>query len=421
MLSRYLGSLLSRRNFLKGLSLSLMAWQFKPLGAIAAPAQKSRTIPVTDFSGFVTRNVKGFIDTTEEAIQKILQGEIVHPHGTGHSSMGQGLRENAWLFTPPHHEPSFDPETQTVKLSGSTTLYEADVFLSELGYMLPVSPDNRALSVGGVLAVGGFGVESIYYGALVNYITHLDILTTGGDKHLNVPVHLDMCQRILNELGRAGTILSARIKCVKRPDGFYLKDKYYWNYPAYMNGMLSLDPEPEGHPAPELAYSFWYKGEKRRQGVGMIASGYYSDKKDILEEKGLLQDYNFTKDIRVDREKAIQEFSFDPKRKYYVWSDHAIFYDRYLEQAEDTGSVIDRILALGGEVVLYSCPVNISMFKQHEPGMPKHAISMGIYSNFREDQLKEAKEASQLHLDHSRRNLERGGVAYRHAWHVEET
>ena len=87
------------------------------------------------------------------------------------------------------------------------------------GLTLPAAPMCTNLSVGGVLSVGGWGGSSNRFGAMVDCVQELEVVT--GDGTLvtcSENQQSELFEMVLAGLGQCALILRARIGLVPAPD-----------------------------------------------------------------------------------------------------------------------------------------------------------------------------------------------------------
>jgi hypothetical protein len=211
--------MISRRNFIKFLTVGILSFSF--LGSVAQASYKKSVTFINDFGGVISKPISGYIDDVTVAQNIIREKGYIHPRGTGHSSMGQSMREGAFIYTPT--SASISIENDIVNAPADMTLLEIDNYLMAYGRMLPVSPDHRNLSLGGVLSVGGFDFGSFKNGSLASNVHSLSILEKDGVVHNDVSVKEKKAYRILGGAGQYGIILSAKVKTVLRPSNTLVK------------------------------------------------------------------------------------------------------------------------------------------------------------------------------------------------------
>lgn len=94
----------------------------------------------------------------------------------------------------------------------------------------PVFPDYIELSVGGTLSVGGIGGASSHYGAQVDTVTALQVVTGAGKiVDCSPTVRRDLFEAALAGLGQFGVITSATISLVPAPE---MARQYTLTYPT---------------------------------------------------------------------------------------------------------------------------------------------------------------------------------------------
>jgi cytokinin dehydrogenase len=82
----------------------------------------------------------------------------------------------------------------------------------------PVLPDFLDLSVGGTLSLGGLGGTSHRYGAMVDNVIELEVVTGGGDVvTCSAATNADLFRAVLAGLGQCGVITRATVRLVPAP------------------------------------------------------------------------------------------------------------------------------------------------------------------------------------------------------------
>ena len=380
---------ISRRLFLKQtlFTVAFLSSLTKPLSVFASQS----LIQLSDFGNLVKRQVLGFIDSPEAYQQNIQNGRDVHPRGTAHTCMGQSLKNNAFVFSAEPLDMTFDGENVTA--SASTTLYEIDQFLEPHGYMLPVSPDYRVMSLGGVLGVGGFDISSSFMSGLVEHIVSLTILNPEGELKKDVPAEDIEAQKMLCGLGEHGAILSAKIKCIKKPKQTAFKRRYF----ETPNDYIELLQKTLNKNDSVLACAGW---SNRKPWIDL---GHYSYSNKL--EDSFLEEPELIKDIRSYKKDRVDKWVYRKPYKHFVWSDHFVPIDQAVSQINRGLELKDKIAEMGAEVGLYSYVVKANKDVEHFPHYhpeSDYLISVGVYSNFLADQKEMAEKVSQMQLSYSR-------------------
>lgn len=138
--------------------------------------------------------------------------------GEGHSSGGQSLVEGGLVI-------DMSTLKQIEQIGATSATVQPGVTWKELlaagiplGFRPPVVPGFVGLTVGGVLSMGGIGPASYRYGAVVDNVIELDVVTGRGK--------LETCSRLKNPLlfaavvggiGQYGIIVRAKVKMQAAP------------------------------------------------------------------------------------------------------------------------------------------------------------------------------------------------------------
>jgi FAD/FMN-containing dehydrogenase len=115
-------------------------------------------------------------------------GAPVVPRGAGHSVAGQTLRDRAIVLS--NRSDLADcvvlPDG-SVDVSGRTTWRALEAFLNARGRTAPVLTDYLGLTIGGTLAVGGYGFRSVSSGAQVDHVQRMLLVLPDGSQRLAEP------------------------------------------------------------------------------------------------------------------------------------------------------------------------------------------------------------------------------------------
>jgi len=139
--------------------------------------------------------------------------------GDGHSQYGQTQTEGGIVIDSRTLSAVHAPATESVDAQPGA--FWADVATQTLanGLTPPVFPATcMALTVGGTLSVGGIGNTSHHYGAQVDTVTELDVVTGDGRLVTCSPdSESELFNMMLAGLGQYGIIVRARIRLVPAP------------------------------------------------------------------------------------------------------------------------------------------------------------------------------------------------------------
>ncbi|HWG26684.1 FAD-binding protein [Actinospica sp.] len=146
-------------------------------------------------------------------------GIPVAPRGQGHQTYGQAQVSSGVVIDMSTLDSiTVDPAGNTVTAQAGA-LWHA-VLTDSVGHGLtpPVFPDYIELSVGGTLSVGGFGGASSHFGAQVDTVTGLQVVTGAGEiVRCSATEHRDVFEAVLGGLGQFGVITRASIALVPAP------------------------------------------------------------------------------------------------------------------------------------------------------------------------------------------------------------
>ncbi len=142
-------------------------------------------------------------------------GLKIAPRGQGHSTGGQAQVEAGIVV-------DLTSLNTICALHSDRVEVEAGVLWSTLlqetlaqGLTPPVLPDYLDLSIGGVLSVGGIGGTSSRYGAIVDHVLELQVVTGTGSLETCSPTHQrDLFESVLAGLGQCGIIVKAVLRLV---------------------------------------------------------------------------------------------------------------------------------------------------------------------------------------------------------------
>jgi cytokinin dehydrogenase len=173
----------------------------------------------TDFGGMIRRRPEAVLVPSAAAdIAAVLRGGTpVTARGRGHSTHGQSLVDSgvvvdmAGLGAVHRVEPGY-----AVVDGGASWRTVVEATLPH-GLTPPVVPDFLDLSVGGTLSLGGIGGTSHRYGAQVDTVLELEVVTGTGSVVTCAPGS-DLFRAVLGGLGQCGIITRATITLVPAPE-----------------------------------------------------------------------------------------------------------------------------------------------------------------------------------------------------------
>jgi FAD/FMN-containing dehydrogenase len=168
-------------------------------------------------------------------------GLKVAMRGQGHSHSGQALVEGGIVI---------DSSTlNAVRLVGNDALDAqpgalwGDVAKASLaqGLTPPVMVDAMMLTVGGTLSVGGTGETSYRFGAQVDHVLELDVVTGAGELVTCSPGRNDeLFRMVLAGLGQCGIIVRARLRLIQAPRYVAMRTLIYDDMDTFLSDQARL-------------------------------------------------------------------------------------------------------------------------------------------------------------------------------------
>jgi FAD/FMN-containing dehydrogenase len=146
-------------------------------------------------------------------------GIPVAPRGQGHQTYGQAqVSEGVVIDMSTLTSISVDTSGHSVTAQAGAVWHSVLTACVAENLTPPVFPDYIQLSVGGTLSVGGIGGASSHFGAQVDTVTALEVVTGEGKiVHCSAVKHPDLFEAALGGLGQFGVITSATINLVSAP------------------------------------------------------------------------------------------------------------------------------------------------------------------------------------------------------------
>ncbi len=181
-------------------------------------------------------SVQDIVKIVQYANQRSLK---VVMKGRGHSQYGQTQAENGIVIDSGNlNNIQVGPEGVDAQ-PGAFWAIVATQSLAK-GLTPPVFPATcLALSVGGTLSVGGIGNTSHHYGAQVDTVTELDVVTGDGRLVTCSPDReSELFNMVLGGVGQCGIIVRARIRLIPAPSYVMLQDLLYTDLDKYLEDHL---------------------------------------------------------------------------------------------------------------------------------------------------------------------------------------
>jgi FAD/FMN-containing dehydrogenase len=145
------------------------------------------------------------------------QGISVAARGQGHATYGQAQVAGGLVIETATLD-AISVGTGTVTVQGGARW--SSVLQATLAHGLtpPVLTDYLELSVGGTLSVGGVGGQSPHFGAQVDNVLELEVVTGAGERLVCSPTHhADLFSAVLAGLGQCAILVRATLRLVPAP------------------------------------------------------------------------------------------------------------------------------------------------------------------------------------------------------------
>ena len=146
-------------------------------------------------------------------------GIPVAPRGQGHQTYGQAQVAGGVVIDLSTLDTiTVDPAARTVTAQAGALWYDVLTAAVDRGLTPPVFPDYLGLSVGGTLSVGGVGGASSHFGAQVDTVTGLQVVTGAGESvWCSGTERPELFEAALAGLGQFGVIVAATVALVPAP------------------------------------------------------------------------------------------------------------------------------------------------------------------------------------------------------------
>jgi len=168
------------------------------------------------------------------------RGLKIAMRGQGHSQYGQsqvddGIVIDSRALNAVRHQ------SDTVDAQPGALWGEVAKVTLDKGLTPPVMPDAMMLTVGGTLSVGGIGETTYRYGAQVDNVLELDVVTGSGELMTCSPEHNDELFRMtLAGIGQCGLIVRARLRLGPAPKFVSMLPLLYDDMDAFLFDQGSL-------------------------------------------------------------------------------------------------------------------------------------------------------------------------------------
>ncbi|QBD77474.1 FAD-binding protein [Ktedonosporobacter rubrisoli] len=139
----------------------------------------------------------------------------IAPRGQGHSMYGQAQVKDGIVVDTSSLRNICAIHSDRVEVEAGVLWQDLLRATIEHGLLPPVYPNYPGLSIGGVLSVGGFGPGSQRYGAVVDNVLELQVVTGAGKLEICSPDHQpDLFEATLAGLGQCAIIARATLRLI---------------------------------------------------------------------------------------------------------------------------------------------------------------------------------------------------------------
>jgi cytokinin dehydrogenase len=146
-------------------------------------------------------------------------GLHIAPRGAGHTTFGQAQTEGGVVVDLRQLDQLQHLTRDTVTVGAGMSWRALVAHTAPAGLIPPVLPDFLDLTVGGTLAAGGISGTSFRWGAQVDNVDEVVVVTGSGDLvACSTSREPDLFNAVLAGFGQVGIIVSATIRLVSAPD-----------------------------------------------------------------------------------------------------------------------------------------------------------------------------------------------------------
>lgn len=169
--------------------------------------------------------------------------------GQAHSQYGQSLVEDGILVESAHLNAVHSVGARAVDAQAGATWADVTAATLAAGRTPLVMPDVMALSVGGMLSVGGWGNTSHRLGSVADTVEELEVVTGDGRRLTCSPrEHAELFEMTLVGLGQVALIVRARLRLEPAPRTVVTRELVYDDLGAYVKDAARLAREARcGH------------------------------------------------------------------------------------------------------------------------------------------------------------------------------
>jgi FAD/FMN-containing dehydrogenase len=165
--------------------------------------------------------------------------------GQGHSAYGQSMAE-AGIVIDSSPLNRISVKAHSVEAQAGALWGEVAKASLAKGLTPPVmlQDPTQTVTVGGTLSIGGMGITSMRFGAQIDTVEELDVVTGDGRPVTCSAQHeSELFNMVLAGLGQCALILRARIRLVPAPSHVVLHDLFYHDLDTFLSDLKRLTME----------------------------------------------------------------------------------------------------------------------------------------------------------------------------------
>jgi hypothetical protein len=170
----------------------------------------------------------------EHAVKVVMKGQ-------GHSRYGQTQAEAGIVINSATLNNVHTLTSDTVDAEPGASWGDVARVTLTRGLTPPVMPDTMTLTVGGTLSAGGMGNTSQHFGAQVDNVAELDVVTGDGRIVTCSPEsESELFDMVLAGMGQCGIIVRAKLRLVSAPDNVRLHRLVYDDLDTFIADQMLL-------------------------------------------------------------------------------------------------------------------------------------------------------------------------------------
>lgn len=353
-------------------------------------------------------------------------GVSVTLQGSAHSVNGQSLSDQGILIANLRRrsEPLRELPDGRVEVSARSRWLDVERSLYPAGRCVPVLPDFLHLSVGGTLSVGGYGIDSIIQGALVDQVERLRlVLPDGSALWCSREEHDELFRFALAGMGQVGAVERAVIRTRPYRPVTVLFTQRHGSLVEMVEALADLTRE--GEPLPELCKALASRGRF------LTICGVHADSLGAARAAAPPPSWRWASaprrlicpGYRVWKSHTISLWKAHVRGRIKLWSDYILDFAGARALAAHASELIDRDAFAGCLKAVYIVPIRRPPDAADLPfeaagtrGAPLK-LGIGFYTMLSPRQPEALRHVQQAAASCLAKCVEVGGRPYLYGWH----